>query len=205
MEEEHRKLVSRMIASAEGGAGSLHKITKPTAWRGGVPMLEEVEIDVKPLTRCEEKRNDLAVHWQCNTEVQFLVDKPWRNEKLRSLVEGLPSLREYILDKAARNYKIVTGIVKFLDQVEQCGTWTQQACKTMFFLIPKNVTSERTTALLPTLIRCWDRLRAPEVPRWQGRHRGRWGATDGRNEGAERTVWETLLDMERFDSCVGSR
>ena len=32
-EEEHHKLVGRMIASAEGGAGLLHKITKPTAWR----------------------------------------------------------------------------------------------------------------------------------------------------------------------------
>ena len=30
-EEEHQKLVSRMIASPDGGAGSFHKITKPTA------------------------------------------------------------------------------------------------------------------------------------------------------------------------------
>ena len=30
-EEEHQKLVSRMIASSDGGAGSFHKITKPTA------------------------------------------------------------------------------------------------------------------------------------------------------------------------------
>ena len=38
--EEHQKLVSRMIASADGGAGLLHKITKPTAWRRGVQVLE---------------------------------------------------------------------------------------------------------------------------------------------------------------------
>ena len=30
-EEEHQKLVSRMVASPDGGAGSFHKITKPTA------------------------------------------------------------------------------------------------------------------------------------------------------------------------------
>ena len=33
----------------------------------------------------------------------------------------------------------------------------------MFFLIPKNVTSERPVALMPTIIQWWDALRAPEV------------------------------------------
>ena len=32
----------------------------------------------------------------------------------------------------------------------------QCACTTMFFLIPKNVTSERPIALKPTLIRWWE-------------------------------------------------
>ena len=36
--------------------------------------------------------------------------------------------------------------------VEQGGRWPQQACTTMFFLIPKNVTSERPFALMPTLV-----------------------------------------------------
>ena len=40
-EEEHQNLVSRMIAGAEGAAGLLHKITKPTSWRGGVQVQEE--------------------------------------------------------------------------------------------------------------------------------------------------------------------
>ena len=31
------------------------------------------------------------------------------------------------------------------------------------------------------------------------RHRVQWDATDGRNGGAERTAWETMLEMERFD------
>ena len=35
---------------------------------------------------------------------------------------------------------------------EQCGEF---CCTTMFFLIPKNVTSERPVALMPTLIRWW--------------------------------------------------
>ena len=45
--------------------------------------------------------------------------------------------------------------------------YTQQACTTMFFLIPENVTSERPIALTPTLIRWWEALRAPDVAKWQ--------------------------------------
>ena len=37
-------------------------------------------------------------------------------------------------------------IVDFLEKVEQ--RWPQQACTTMFFLIPKNVTSARPIALM---------------------------------------------------------
>ena len=44
-------------------------------------------------------------------------------------------------------------IVEFLEKVEQSGKWPQQACTTIFFLITKNVTSERPSALMPTLIR----------------------------------------------------
>ena len=40
-EEEHHKLVNCMITSAEWRAGLLHKITEPTAWRGGVQVLEK--------------------------------------------------------------------------------------------------------------------------------------------------------------------
>ena len=34
MEEMHQRKVEKMIKSAEGSAGLLHKITKPTMWRG---------------------------------------------------------------------------------------------------------------------------------------------------------------------------
>ena len=85
-------------------------------------------------------------------------------------------------------------MVKFLAKGEQCGRWPPQTCTTMFFLIPKNVTSEHPVAFVPTLVRWWERLRAP---RWQGRHRVGWDTTDGR------IVWETVLEMERIDYCVG--
>ena len=68
----------------------------------------------------------------------------------------------------------------------------------MFFLIPKNGTSERSLALLPTLIRWWEWFRASEVSRWQEWDRLGWDATDGRSGGAERSVWETLPEMTKI-------
>ena len=49
---------------------------------------------MKHLRRCEEERKVWAKHWQCDSEVQGVEDKPWRNEEVRSLEEGLPQLRE---------------------------------------------------------------------------------------------------------------
>ena len=80
-------MVSRMISSAGGRTDFLHKITKPTAWRGGVQILKEEEEDAKLLSRCEEKRKEWAKHWQCETKVQDQKDKTWRHAELKSLKE----------------------------------------------------------------------------------------------------------------------
>ena len=161
MEVEQQKLFSRMIKSAGGRTGHVHKITKPTAWRGGVQMLKDEEEDGQPSARCEEKKKEWAKHWQCDTKVQDLNDHPWRHEELKSL------------EKAAKSDKAETGVwcdgfhpkvpldltketrevVEFLEKVEQCGRWPQQAYTTMFFLVPKNVTSERLITLLPSMLR----------------------------------------------------
>ena len=81
-----------------------------------------------------------------------------------------------------------------MEMVEQSGKWPQQACTTKFFLIPKNITSERPIALMPTLIRWWEALRAPEL-----KYRVDWYPTQGTNGGAQPTVWEILMEMKRFD------
>ena len=67
-------------------------------------------------------------------------------------------------------------------------------------LIPKNVTSERPIALMPTLIRWWEALRVPEVANCQQKHRVEWDATEVQNGGAQRTVWEVLMEMETFSA-----
>ena len=211
MEDIHQQKMEQMIKSAEGSAGLLHRITKPTPWRGGARILEKEEEDARLLDRSEAKRKEWSKHWQCDEEVKSMQDKPWRNEELRKGEEALPRLKEGDLEKASRLYKAKTGvgcegfhpkvpldltketrgeIVEFLEKVEQSGKWPQQPCTTMFFLIPKNVTSERQIALVPTLIRWWEALRASEMGKWQEKDRLDWDATDGRNGGAQRTVWE---------------
>ena len=82
----------------------------------------------------------------------------------------MPRLKESDLEQAARFYKararvgcggshpkvpwdltreIREEVVQFLEKVERCRKWQQQACTTMFFLIPNSVTSERPIALMP--------------------------------------------------------
>ena len=76
----------------------------------------------------------------------------------------------------------------------------------MFFLIPKNVTSERPIALMPTMTRWWKAQRPPELAKWQQKYRIHWGAIDGRKGRAQRTVWAMLLEMIRFKyQAVGRR
>ena len=53
------------------------------------------------------------------------------------------------------------------------------------------------------MIRWKEALRAPEVAKGQQKYRVDWDATDGRNGGAQCTVWEILLEMERFRYRVG--
>ena len=135
------------------------------------------------------------------------------------LEEALPRVKECDLERVSRLCKAKTGagcdgfhlkvpldltketrgeVVEFLEKVEQSGKWPQQACTTMFFLIPKNVTSERPIALVPTLTLWWEALRAPEVAKWQQKYRVCWDAADGRNGGAHQTVWGNSAGDEKI-------
>ena len=83
-----------MIKSAEGSAGLLHKLTKPTAWRGGAQILKKEEEDARLLDRCGAKRKERTKHWQCDESVQNVEGKLWKSEELRKLEEALPRLKE---------------------------------------------------------------------------------------------------------------
>ena len=87
--------------------------------------------------------------------MQNVEDKPWENEELKKLEDALPRLKTCDLENVSGTYKAKTGvgcdgfhpkvpldeIVEFLEKGEQSGKGPQQACTTMFFLIPKNVKS----------------------------------------------------------------
>ena len=91
-------------------------------------------------------------------------------------------------------------VVKFLEKVEQCGKWPQQASTTMFFLIPKNVTSERPIALMPTLIRWWEAMGGGEV----GRGIGLIGTLlMAEMEELSELCVKLLVEMERFKHRAG--
>ena len=110
MEEMHQRKVENMIKSAEGSAGFLRKITKPTMWRGGMQILKDEEEDARLLDGCEAKKKEWAKHWLCEEEIQNMQSKPWRNDELKECEEALPRLKEGDLDTASRLYKAKTGV-----------------------------------------------------------------------------------------------
>ena len=108
-------------------------------------MLEELEEDAAPMQRCEDKRKGWARHWQCDSEAQKRLERAARSYKAATGV-GCDGFHPQVPVDLPRE---TTGrIVEFFEQVEQCGRWPQQACTTMFFMIPKHVTSERPIAFL---------------------------------------------------------
>ena len=109
-EESHQRRVMQMIRNVEGSAGLLHQITKPTVWRGGAQILEKEEEDARLIKRCEAKREEWEEHWQCGEEVQNLKDKPWKNEELKKQEEALPRLKEFVLERASRLFKVKTRV-----------------------------------------------------------------------------------------------
>ena len=106
------------------------------------------------------------------------------SEEFKKLEEALPRLKGCDLENASdyiKQKQEVGGrrpgldkrnknVVELMEKVEQSGKWPQQACTTMFLLILTNVTSERPIALMPTLIRWWEAMRAAKVAKWQQRY-----------------------------------
>ena len=88
-------------------------------------------------------------------------------------------------------------IVEFLEKVEQSGKWPQQACTTMFFLIPMHVTSERPIARAK-----WRRAQRTvldlltEMERFNGRAKAE-------DQGAVALVLDLAKAFERVSLPVG--
>ena len=108
MEELHQHKVAQMIRSAEGSAGLLHKIPKPTPRVEGAQILKKEEEDARLLDPCEAKKEGWATQWHSDESVQEEEDKPWKNQELKRLEEALPRLKESNLEEVSRLYKAKT-------------------------------------------------------------------------------------------------
>ena len=76
----------------------------------------------------------------------------------------------------------------------------------VFFFPYKNGTSDRPIALLPTLLRWCERLRAPVVAEWKSRRAvTRYGMLYSRRESGHCCGRRALLDMESFDFEEGQK
>ena len=139
----------QVIQSAEGSA----------AWRGGAQILKKEDEDARLLDRCEAKRKEWANHWQRNES----VGKASRLYKEKTGV-GCDGFHQKIFWDLTQETR--RDFVESLEMVDQSGKWPQQAYPLIFFLIPKNVTGGGPNALMPTLIRWWEAMRAPEVAKW---------------------------------------
>ena len=161
--------------------------------RNGAPKLRESEFWKATRRYKEDAWDDLS-------------DKLRKNKELRFLLEVLPKILEKELEKAATSSKAKTPVecvaflLKFLwiwqktEEEKWWNSWRRWS----------SVGDGRKLAQ-----RCFPpwfaggKVCVPKGLRWQRRYRVGCDATDGRNGGAKRTVWETLLEVVRCD-CVGS-
>ena len=86
-----------MIKSAEGRAGLLHKITKPTAWRGGAQILRERRRGRQAVGQSIGNVTKVCSIWR---------NKPWQNEELKQIGGSLAKANRVRLEKG---FEIVQG------------------------------------------------------------------------------------------------
>ena len=103
----------------------MHKITKPTARRGGAQILEKEE-DAGLLDRCEAKRKEWAKHWQCDESVsrmgrhhEEVVPVVGRREK----EDEKGKTEETHQQKVARMMKSAEGSAGLLHKISKRTAW----------------------------------------------------------------------------------
>ena len=73
------------------------------------------------LVGCQLKRKEWAKHWQCDTEVRNLEDKPCRNEELKNLEEDMPRLKESDLEKTAGEDRDAMAFIQSVVGFDTCA------------------------------------------------------------------------------------
>ena len=136
-------------------------------WRGGDQFFARVEDDA-----AHEARGQGKVPRGWNIAGLQELDELKKQEK------ALPPMAGHTLKRAGMSFKVNAGVVvfhpripwdwsdKLCEEMVKSGKWPSRASTTIFFHIPKNVTSERPVALFTTIIRWWEWLKSPAVVDW---------------------------------------
>ncbi len=195
------------------GGGALHAFTKRVLEQPEETVDSGGERSGSPQAHVEADRSEWEKTWQ---KLRGIATAPWRAERgLAADWEVLPPPTINEMRAAARKFRQYTGVGAdlfrphwfswlsdqllrvmgtFMEAIEGAGRWPGQVMVVLVHLIPKEGGGRRPIGLLASVVRWWERLRAPLVQRWrlQNARPFNWAAP-GRN--AEKAVWEqSLLD-----------
>ena len=135
-------------------------------------LKEEVE-DAKPLASCEETRKEWAKHGQCDSKVQHLKRQAVEKRRVEEFRGGYAKVIG----------EVVRECSKELQWKDRSGVrWGSPQSSVGF----DERSKRKRSGILGEGGTEWEMA-------------AEWDATDGRIGGAGSTVWETLLEMERFD------
>ncbi len=196
------------------GGGALHAFTKRVVEQPEGTLQVEGERSGSPQTHVEADRIEWDKTWQ---RLKGIATAPWREEtgQLEEWAVLPPPATVQELRMAASRFSHYTGvgadsfrphwfswlstpllatIGQFMMNIEAAGRWPGQVLQVLVHLIPKEGGGRRPIGLLASLVRWWERLRAPLIQQWRLRHARPFNwAAPGKN--AEKAVWEqSLLD-----------
>jgi hypothetical protein len=211
----------KLEQSALGGAGKLHRWTKPVAvWK---PTVKQPGKGQKP-GRCGplEEVEAALCHWSAIwkvDQIEQLEERPWDQAGESDLA---PITVEEV-ERAALAFKETTGmgsddfhprwvvrlslagkqaITDMLNAAERSRVWPAHSSTLMVWLALKVDGGHRPLVLLPSLIRLWEAARHSVLDQWQRTTEKEWDATRMVG-GAEEAAWETLIMQEAGDGGAG--
>ncbi len=90
---------------------------------------------------------------------------------------------------------LLERVAALMMRIEEVGRWPGQVMTVLIHLIPKEGGGRRPIGLLASVVRWWERIRAPIIQEWRLRHARPFNwAAPGRS--AEKAVWEVSLRDE---------
>ncbi len=194
------------------GGGALHAFAKRTIEQPEAAAEVGGERTGSPQAFVDADRVEWDKVWQ---RFAGVAGAPWRSEAEGEGAAAIPLPSPTDMRRCARQFRPYTGIgtdlfrphwfawlsdpllrmvAGLLGEVERKGRWPGQVMLVLVHLIPKDGGGRRPIGLLASLVRWWEKIRAPAVKRWRVEHARPFNwAAPGRS--AEKAVWVvSLLD-----------